>query len=78
MACPRGTSGCNRDDCSPAPGRSCYGPDAPRHVDMEDALACALYQDDLSRQRALSVFLLIVGVFALWIGLLALVVAFTT
>lgn len=33
-ACPRSTPGCKYADCSPAAGRACYGPDAPRHQDM--------------------------------------------
>lgn len=65
MACPRGTPGCNGNNCTKA-RCACYGPHAPRYVDVED---------DLSRQRALTVFLLIVGVFSLWVGLVALVVA---
>lgn len=32
--CPRGTPGCNKTDCSPALGHSCYGPNAPQHIDM--------------------------------------------
>ena len=32
--CPRGTPGCHQTNCSPASGKSCYGPDAPPHVDM--------------------------------------------
>jgi hypothetical protein len=32
--CPLGTPGCKYADCSPAPGHSCFGPDAPAHVDM--------------------------------------------
>lgn len=34
-ACPRGTPGCIYKDCSPAPGKSCYGGNAPIHVDMD-------------------------------------------
>lgn len=32
--CPRGTPGCKYADCSDARGKSCYGPNAPQHVDM--------------------------------------------
>lgn len=32
--CPRRTPGCKYADCSHLPGRSCYGPNAPQHVDM--------------------------------------------
>lgn len=32
--CPRGTPGCKYADCSEGPGKSCYGPAAPRHLDM--------------------------------------------
>ena len=33
-ACPRGTPGCKFADCNSAPGFSCYGGNAPAHVDM--------------------------------------------
>lgn len=36
--CPLGTKGCGYSDCGPQPGYSCWGPDAPRHVDMADAV----------------------------------------
>jgi flagellar basal body-associated protein FliL len=39
------------------------------------ALEHARHQDTLSREKALTVVLIIVGVFALWVGLMALVVA---
>lgn len=32
--CPLGTPGCKYSDCGPQAGRSCYGPNAPRHIDM--------------------------------------------
>lgn len=32
--CPRATTDCTGTDCSPAPGKSCTGPNAPRHSDM--------------------------------------------
>lgn len=32
--CPRGTPGCIYSDCSGTWGKSCYGPNAPRHIDM--------------------------------------------
>jgi hypothetical protein len=32
--CPIHTPGCKYADCSSEPGKSCYGPNAPQHVDM--------------------------------------------
>lgn len=32
--CPRGTPGCKYSDCSGMPGKACYGPAAPQHMDM--------------------------------------------
>lgn len=49
--CPLNTPGCVYSDCSTAPDKSCFGPNAPRHVDMDDPIPGQIQFEDVGNPK---------------------------